>query len=34
MKYPNIPDFHPDIEFKRDINMQFMKPEEIKNYNA
>ena len=34
MKYPNIPDYQPDIELKRDVNMQFMKSEEIKNYNA
>jgi hypothetical protein len=34
VKYPNIPDYQPDIELKRDINMQFMKPEEMKNYNA
>lgn len=34
IKYPNIPDYQPDIELKRDINMQFLQPEEINNYDA
>ena len=33
-KYPNIPNYQPDIELKRDINMQFMSPEYISKYNA
>jgi len=31
VKYSNIPDYQPDIELKQDINMQFLKPEEMKN---
>jgi hypothetical protein len=31
VKYSNIPDYQPDIELKQDINMQFSKPEEMKN---
>lgn len=32
LKYPNIPDYQPDVELKRDINLQFFQPEEIGNY--
>lgn len=27
LKYPNIPDYQPDVELKRDINLQFLQPE-------
>lgn len=26
LKYPNVPDYQPDIELKRDINLQFLQP--------
>jgi hypothetical protein len=25
-KYPNIPDYQPDIELKREVNMHFLQP--------
>ncbi len=34
LKYPNIIDYQPDIQLKRDINLQFLQPEEMKGYNA
>ncbi len=34
LKYPKIIDYQPDVELKRDINLQFLQPEEMKGYNA